>query len=102
MGEGMPRLLTVKKAASEIHVCAETVRRAIRAGKLAAYRRPGGYRVSTTDLQAYMDTYHCPASEMINPTWNYVAANGRSSGGKREKENDFRLAQRTRNALAKR
>lgn len=102
MGEGMPRLLTVKKAAFEIQFCAETLRRAIRAGKLAAYRRPGGYRISTTDLKAYMDTYHCPASEMISPTWNYVAANGRLSGGKKDKENDFRLAQRTRTALAKR
>lgn len=102
MGEGMPRLLTVRKAASEIDVCPETVRRAIRSGKLAAYLRPGGYRVSTVDLQAYMDTYHCPASETTSRTWNYAAANGRLSGGKADKESAFRLAQRTRNALAKR
>lgn len=102
MGDGMPRLLTVRKVASEIDVCPETIRRAIRTGRLAAYRHPSGYRVSTVDLQAYMDTYHCPASEMTSRTLSYVGANGRSYGGKADKESAFRLAQRTRNALAKR
>jgi len=102
MGEVMQPLLTINRAASIVGCHTETLRRAIRAGKLAAYCRPGATRISETDLKAYLDTYHCPATEMTSRTWNYVAANGPSSGGKKENATDSRLALRMRNALDKR
>ncbi|GBQ19573.1 hypothetical protein AA12717_0296 [Gluconacetobacter sacchari DSM 12717] len=82
MSETIIPLLTVSRAAAIVQCHPETIRRAIRNGRLAAYRRPGCTRISETDLKAYLDTYHCPATEMTSPTWNYVAANGPSSGGR--------------------
>ncbi|MBO1361998.1 helix-turn-helix domain-containing protein [Acetobacter sacchari] len=101
MSEAIAPLLTVYKAAAIVGCCDETIRRAIRSGKLAAYRRPRCTRIAMNDLKAYLDTYHCPASEMTSPTWNYVAANGPSSGGKTDSAAASRLAQRMRNALDK-
>ncbi|WP_083301825.1 helix-turn-helix domain-containing protein [Kozakia baliensis] len=101
MGE-VERLMTVNRVAMIVSVHPETIRRAIRARKLGAYRAPGGLRISETDLKAYLDTYHCPASEMTSRTWSYVEANGPSSGGKKGSVSDFRQALRTKNALARR
>ncbi|GAJ30586.1 helix-turn-helix domain-containing protein [Acidomonas methanolica] len=98
----LPVFMTVPEAAMAVRRHPETLRRAIREGRLAAWRQRGCTLVSVADLMAYMEGFLCPAQKMKTPTSNSGAASITSSGGKRENDVDFRLAQRMRSALDKR
>ncbi|WP_394356096.1 helix-turn-helix domain-containing protein [Brytella acorum] len=90
----VPVFLRVSEAAALVRRHPETLRRAIREGRLTAWRQPGCTLVSVEALMVFMEGFLCPAREMKNPISNPGAGNGVSSGGKRENDVDFRLAQR--------
>ena len=94
-----PLFLTVDEAAARIAVHPETIRRAIRRGELACYRRPGCTRIAPEHLQAYMDVAFCPARGSASFTSNGTATAGPLSGGKATTVADFRLRQRLKAAL---
>lgn len=102
MSEILERYLTIQEVASRTGQHPETVRRAIRAGRLAAYRIPKNTRVTEEAFQDYIRSYHCPAHATTSRISNYDAGNGASSGGKKESGSDFRQVLRTRRALARR
>ncbi|WP_408869689.1 helix-turn-helix domain-containing protein [Brytella acorum] len=95
----MPPLLTVRAAAIVTGLCEETIRRAIRAGRLEAYRRHRATRIRPDALNAYMDSYLCPASDQISHSSNYIGGRGQSSGGRKASAGVSRLALRMRSAL---
>ncbi|MDL2172425.1 MULTISPECIES: helix-turn-helix domain-containing protein [Asaia] len=99
MGEGMPRLLTVNAAASIVGYHPETLRKAIREGRLEAYRRPRGTRIEPDALKAYMDLYLCPASDQTDHFSNYTGARTALSGGKAARDGAPRRAMRMNAAL---
>ena len=94
-----PLFLTVDEAAARIRVHPETIRRAIRRGELACYRRPGCTRIAPEHLQAYMDAALCPARGSTGLTSNGAATAGPSSGTQSATVADFRLRQRLKAAL---
>jgi len=49
-------LLTVEQVAARLEYCAETVRRRIRAGEIAAFRDRGIVRVSEHELARYIES----------------------------------------------
>ncbi|GEN63188.1 hypothetical protein AOE01nite_14120 [Acetobacter oeni] len=99
MSDAITPLLTVSRAASILGCHVETVRRAIRSGRLAAFRMRGCTRISQADLKAYLDTYHCPAHEMTNPIWNSGGASGPSSGGRAASVSDALRVARMKHQL---
>jgi excisionase family DNA binding protein len=56
-----PRLMTVAGAAAALTRHPETVRRAIRAGRLGCYRIGGCTRISPEQLEAYLTASELPA-----------------------------------------
>jgi len=98
---GVPKpLLTVQQAAVWLNCHPETVRRAIRAGKLAAYRRTNCTRVSEADLVAYLNTFYQPAE----PGADVASQDETRLAALQSKKavDDFRLALRIKRALARR
>ncbi len=93
-----PLFLTVDEAAAHLAVHPETIRRAIRRGELACYRRRGCTRIAPEHLQAYMDAAFCPARGSASSTSNGAATAGPSSSGKAVTVADFRLRQRLKAA----
>lgn len=59
--------MTVADAAACLECAPETVRRAIRGGKLACYRLGGCIRISADQLGAYLEASLCPAREQNSP-----------------------------------
>lgn len=102
MSDVMERYLTIHEVAARTGQHIETVRRAIRAGRLAAYRIPKNTRITEEAFQDYLRSYHCPAHGTTNRTSNYDAGNGASSGGKKGSASGFQQVQRMRRALARR
>lgn len=98
-GSTMPRLLTVNAAASILGYSPETIRRAIRGGRLEAYRRPRGTRIEPDALRTYMELYLCPAKDLTAHSSNYIAVTTASSGGKAAKDGAPRQAMRMSAAL---
>ncbi|MBF0860222.1 hypothetical protein HKD24_13585 [Gluconobacter sp. LMG 31484] len=72
----------------------ETLRRAIRQGRLAAWRQRGCTLVSLEALRAYMEDFFCPASASKSLTSNSAVASIVSSGGPMENAIAFQRAQR--------
>lgn len=95
----LPRYMTVAKAASIADLHIDTVRKAIRQGKLEAYRRPRATRVTPEALKAYMDLYLCPARDQNDHSSNYIGGRGTLSGGKAESASEARRALRMRKVL---
>lgn len=62
-----PQLLTVAEVADLFRVSSMTVYRLIRNGELPAVRVGRSYRVSETDLRAYLDSQVVDPSEMDLP-----------------------------------
>ena len=94
-------MLTVRKAAVLLDVHPETLRRAIRAGKLACYKPGRCARITEAQLQAYLDAHLCPARDQTDPNSNGENSDGTSSGGMETNVAAFRLAQRMNAALDK-
>jgi excisionase family DNA binding protein len=92
-----PRLMTVARAAAALDCHPETVRRAIRSGRLACYRMRGCTRISPEHLQAYLDASFHPAKSADDEP---VATLGARSGV-RDVAGQFRLERRMRAALSK-
>lgn len=61
--DGITPLMTIAEAAALLKVHPETIRRAVRNGKLEAYRRPGMTRISVPALQAYLDRCKSPVTD---------------------------------------
>jgi excisionase family DNA binding protein len=99
MPEFRPALMTVNGAAEQIGCHPETIRRAIRTGRLACYRMRGCTRIAPEHLQAYLDASLCPARDQQDHDSNSTAANGTSRGGREMSVSDFRQARRIRAAL---
>jgi excisionase family DNA binding protein len=97
-----PRLMTVARVAAQLDCHPETIRRAIREGRLACYRMRGCTRISPEHLQAYLDAFECRALDQIPQHLNSVAGGGKSSGGMAASAAASRLERRMRLALAKR
>ncbi|MGL4966122.1 MAG: helix-turn-helix domain-containing protein [Inquilinus sp.] len=97
------RYLTVERAAAIVEVDPETIRRAIRAGRLACYRPGGGrlIRITPEQLDAYMESTLCPVRETTPPISDPDEASSKSSGTKADSVDGFRQARRTRSALDK-
>ena len=63
MTDPLPRLMTVAAAAAELDCHPETIRRAIRAGKIAHYRLMGMIRVSPEQIAAFVESCLQPARD---------------------------------------
>ena len=94
-------MLTVRKAAVLLDVHPETLRRAIRAGKLACYKPGRCARISEQQLQAYLDAHLCPARDQTDPVSNGENSDGISPGGTEMHVAAFQLARRMNAALDK-
>lgn len=97
----IPDLLTVSEAALLVRRHPETLRRAIREGRLAAWRQRGCTLVSPETLKAYLDDYLCPASATKSLISNAVEASTTSSGGQAVNVEDFRRERMMRKMLDK-
>ena len=84
----MPRLMTVA-AAAELDCHPETIRRAIRAGKLTHYRLMGLIRISPDQIAAFVESGLQPARDPED----------KRSTGTEEALRQFRLDRRIRKAL---
>lgn len=102
MREEMPRLLTVRAAASIVGYHPETIRKAIREGRLEAYRRPRATRIEPNALRTYMELYLCPAKDPIDHFSNYTAERTTSSGGRAARDGAPRRVMRMNAALDRR
>ncbi|WP_390614214.1 helix-turn-helix domain-containing protein [Gluconacetobacter diazotrophicus] len=91
--------MTVAAAASIAGLHIDTLRKAIREGRLEAYRRPRATRVTPEALRAYMDLYLCPAKDQIGHFWNSIEGRGASSGGRAESASEARRVLRMKRAL---
>ena len=94
-----PPLLTVAAAAARLDCSPETVRRAIRAGRLACYRIGGCTRIAPEHVAAFLETRLCPARDPQDPGSNSAAAPGASSGGTAASGAAFQQGRRTGRAL---
>ncbi|MCP9319103.1 helix-turn-helix domain-containing protein [Acetobacter persici] len=90
----LPAFMTVPEAAMAVRCHPETLRRAIRDGRLAAWRRRRCTLVSPEALMAYLEGFLCPASASKSLISNSVAASTTSSGGMPENAIAFQRAQR--------
>jgi excisionase family DNA binding protein len=63
----IPRMMSIAKVAAQIDCHPETLRRAIRAGKLACYKLGRCTRITQEQLQAYLDAALCPAVDQTDP-----------------------------------
>lgn len=93
------RTITISAAAAQLGVHPETLRRAIRAGKMACYRMGGCVRLAPEHIDAYLESSLCPARDPQDPGLNSAAASGASSGGTATNVDGFRLAQQMRSTL---
>jgi excisionase family DNA binding protein len=82
------KLLTVEKAAAALDCHSETIRRAIRSGRLGCYRFGGLIRISPEQLRQFLDASFCPAKSPPDPTTS-----------QRDVVNDFRRHRSIRKAL---
>ncbi|KXV69539.1 hypothetical protein AD951_06085 [Acetobacter malorum] len=98
----LPVFMTVPEAAMAVRRHPETLRRAIRQGRLAAWRQRGCTLVSPEALRAYMEDFFCPASATKSLISNAVEASTTSSGGSPESVTVYRQEQRMRRSLDKR
>ncbi|KXV51115.1 hypothetical protein AD944_02990 [Acetobacter tropicalis] len=98
----IPVFLTVPEAASLVRRHPETLRRAIRQGRLAAWRQPGCTLVSVEALMAFMEGFLCPASVTKSLTSNSAVGSIASSGGSAKSVTAYRQEQRMRRSLDKR
>lgn len=94
-----PRLYTTASAAAALGYHVETIRRAIRAGKLACYRPGRNARIAPEHLDAWLKASECPARDPNDPLSNDTEADGQSSGGMAASVAEFRLEQRMNKAL---
>ena len=92
-------MLTVRKAAALLDMHPETLRRAIRAGKLACYKPGRCARITETQLQAYLDAHLCPARDQTDPASNGESSDGTSSAGMQTSVAAFQLGRRKNAAL---
>jgi excisionase family DNA binding protein len=97
----MSRLLTITKAAEQFDCHPETLRRAIRAGKLACYRFGGAVRLSPEHLQAWMDAALCPARDPQDQSLSHAEEAGQSSGGMETHVAALQQARRQNKALGR-
>src|SRR6185312_13526355 len=101
MTEVLPRLMTVETVASQLDVHPETLRRAIRSGKLACYRLSGCIRIAPEQLAAYLESHLCPVQGQIALPSRSIEGSGISSGGTEMRAAGFRQERRTQRALDK-
>ena len=94
-----PRLLTIAAAADQLDLNPETIRRAIRAGRLACYRLGGCTRIAPEQLAAYLESSLCPARETKSLTLSPEEGSGQSSGGKTDSVDEFRRERTMNRAL---
>ncbi len=99
MADRRPRLMTVAAAAAELDCHPETLRRAIRAGRLSCYRMGGCTRIAPEHLTAYLEDHLCPARDPMDQSSNGAGASGTPSGGKMDIAEGLRLERRMTRAL---
>ncbi len=64
----IPKLFTVEVVAGQFGVHPETIRRAIRSGRMGCYRLGGCIRVSADQLAAYLEASLCSSRKQDLPT----------------------------------
>jgi len=97
----LPELFTAEEVARRLKCNPETVRRAIRTGRLAFYKLNGCNRVSLPDLAAYLESNRCPVQGQTDPSSSSGEASTTSSGGAMELVTAHRRAVATRSSLDK-
>jgi excisionase family DNA binding protein len=94
-----PRIYTTATAAAALGYHVETVRRAIREGRLACYRPGRAARISEEHLQAWLKASECPARDPQDQSSNGTEADGASSGGTMDLGAELRQERRMNQAL---
>ena len=92
-------LLTVEAAAERLGCAPETVRRAIRAGRLACYRLGGCIRIAPEHLSAFLESHLCPVRDQTAPASSSTADSTTSPGGTDRHVGAYQQARRTQSAL---
>jgi excisionase family DNA binding protein len=98
----VPRVMSLAAAASMLQVHPETLRRAIRAGKLTAYKVGRVARVSHDQIQSYLDASLCQDQDPMDLSSNGGKTGGTSQLGSEENVAAFRLERRMNALLDKR
>lgn len=94
-------LLTIEQVAERIGLHPETLRRAVRAGKLGCYRLQGCIRIAPAQLDAYLQENLCPAHVPTDPLSKPERACSTLLGSTETSVSAYRQARRTRLSLDK-
>jgi excisionase family DNA binding protein len=96
-----PRLLTTAKVAKILECNPETIRGAIRAGRLACYRLGGCTRISHEQLAGYLESSLRPVQETTSLTLNGAEESDELSVRKSDVIADFRRQRAMNKAIDK-